>query len=159
MKKIEIMTVLKKYDSVDEMNEPDKLLIADAEKAANLAYAPYSGFKVGVTMRLQTGNQVVGSNQENASFPVGICAERVALANLSSQYPGASIETVAIYAGNISGRQPAAPCGMCRQALYEQELRQQSPIRILLKGNDREIWEIDSVKSLLPLAFSFEHFK
>jgi cytidine deaminase len=159
MKEIEIKSSFKIYSSIDELNDTDKQLLTVAKKTSALAYAPYSQFKVGAVLKLNSGEQVIGSNQENASFPVGICAERVALANLSSLHAESTINTIAIYVNNAAHQQPAAPCGMCRQALYEQETRQQSLIRILLKGNGNEVIEIDSVKTLLPLGFSVTDLK
>ncbi len=154
MKTIKISAEINIYDSIAELNENDKKIIGLATEASDLAYAPYSKFKVGAALQLNNNKTVSGSNQENASFPVGICAERVALANHAMQYPGISIDSIAVYVNNKPSRQPAAPCGMCRQALYEQEVKQKSPIRILLKGNGNEIVAVNSVKDILPLGFS-----
>lgn len=155
MKNIIVSTEIKLYN-IEELNSAEQELINASENAAKLAYAPYSKFKVGAALLLSNGAVVNGSNQENASFPVGICAERVALANHAMQFPNEKIESIAIYANNKANQPPAAPCGMCRQALYEQEAKQKTPIKLLLKGNGNEIVAVNSVKDLLPLAFSGE---
>lgn len=155
MKTVTISAEIKFYNA-EELSNVEQELIEVSENAAQLAYAPYSKFKVGAALLLSNGTMVKGSNQENASFPVGICAERVALANHAMQFPNETIESIAIYADNKTDQPPAAPCGMCRQALYEQESKQKTPIKILLKGNGNEIVAVNSVKDLLPLAFSGE---
>jgi len=153
MKNINITIEIKQL-LLNELTKTEQELIDESVKASQLAYAPYSKFKVGASLKLSNGKIVSGSNQENASFPVGVCAEREALANHAMQYPGTSINSVAIYVNNKPSQPPAAPCGMCRQALYEQEMKQKSPIRILLKGNGNEIVAVNSVKDILPLGFS-----
>jgi cytidine deaminase len=154
MKKVEIQFSYKIYNNIEELSDNDRTLINTAKQASEFAYAPYSNFKVGATILLKNGEIVNGSNQENASFPVGICAERVALANLSLKGHNNIVTAIAVYCNNKNEQMPAAPCGMCRQALYEQEKKQKSPIRILLKGNMDEIIEVNSVNDLLPLGFS-----
>lgn len=153
MQENKIIVDYKVYDSLHELLDADKILLEKAVSAAQLAYAPYSKFQVGAAIALQNGVVVAGSNQENASFPVGICAERVALGNLAMQFPDEIILTIAIYANNKPEKAPAAPCGMCRQALFEKEQLQKQPIRILLKGNGASIIELKSVADVLPLGF------
>ena len=143
MKEITLSLSYKVYGAADELNETDRQLLASAEEASQFAYAPYSHFQVGAALQLADNTEVTGSNQENASFPVGICAERVALSALSSKQKNAVVKSIAIYCNNKPHHPPAAPCGMCRQALLEQETRQQAPIRILLKGNSSEVFEIN----------------
>jgi cytidine deaminase len=153
MNNINISIEIKQLEA-NELTNAEQELVNESVKASQLAYAPYSNFKVGASLRLSNGTIISGSNQENASFPVGICAERVALANHAMQYPNTTIESIAIYVNNKPSQPPAAPCGMCRQALYEQEAKQKTPIRLLLKGNGNEIVAVNSVKDLLPLGFS-----
>lgn len=154
MKQHQIQEYYTTYETIDELSQADKQLLEQAKMAAATAYAPYSGYRVGAALLSLSGMRSTGSNQENASFPVGMCAERVALAAHVSVHPADTILTLAIYVDNHPEQEPAAPCGMCRQMLFEQELRQSAPIRLLLQGNGHTVIEINSVKTLLPLAFS-----
>jgi len=149
------------YDDIDELNENDRLLLNEARNATKKAYAPYSNFYVGAAAKLSNGEIVTGSNQENASFPVGICAERVLLGAASSLYPGTPIETMAVsYQSNIvKSDHPISPCGMCRQALQEFEGRMQKPVRLILGGMEGKIYIIKSASQLLPLAFTSEELE
>jgi cytidine deaminase len=146
------------YDSIDELNKNDQHLLNEARHATGNAYAPYSNFYVGAAAKLSNEKIVLGSNQENASFPVGICAERVLLSSVSSFYPGIPIETLAISYDSkvIKSDHPISPCGMCRQALQEFEGRMEKPIRLILGGMEGKIYIINSVSLLLPLAFTSE---
>ena len=110
----------------------DKELLELAAKAAKNAYAPYSKFKVGAAIRMESGEIVPGSNQENASFPAGICAERTALHAAMTVLPKGEVESIAIVVPQIKGTKPVTPCGICRQALVEQERRQKGPMRLLM---------------------------
>ncbi len=159
MKKTDINITYTSYELLSELDDKAQALLNEAQIASEKAYAPYSNFKVGAALQLSSGEIISGSNQENASFPVGLCAERAALAHLAATNFEKKIDSIAIYVNNSSGQSPAAPCGMCRQALYEQEQKQQSPIKILLKGNADEIIEIASVKDILPLGFSGSDLK
>ena len=148
----------KVYASVDELSGPDAALVQRARKGTEIAYAPYSKFLVSCVVRLKNGTEVLGTNQENASYPVGICAERALLSILGNMYPSEGINLMAIsYNNHTSAMEPIAPCGMCRQALLEYEQRIQHPIKILLTGQTGEIFEISSAKDLLPLAFKAEN--
>lgn len=129
-------------------------LIQEAMDASKLAYAPYSKFKVGAALLLHDEIIILGSNQENASYPAGTCAERVALHNKAMQCPEKKILAIAIYAPSKTNQLPAAPCGICRQVLYEQEVNQQQAIKVFLKGNNSKIIELHSIKDLLPFGFS-----
>jgi cytidine deaminase len=146
------------YDGIDELSEDDRQLLKRAQSAIKTAYAPYSNFFVGAAAKLSNGEIVTGSNQENASFPVGICAERVLLGAASSLYPETPIETLAVsYQSKIvKSDHPISPCGMCRQALQEVEGRMQKPIRLVLSGMQGKIFVIKSASQLLPLAFTNE---
>lgn len=143
------------YDSVDELNEPDARLLKDARKVTANAYAPYSNFNVGAIAKLVNGEMVAGTNQENASYPVGICAERALLASAASLYPNIAIDTLAISYDNTRGEssRPISPCGMCRQALVEYEERNKTPIRLILSGQHGKVFIIESANLLLPLSF------
>lgn len=140
------------------LNEEDVALLQLARKTTKKAYAPYSRFNVACAAKLANGKTVVGSNQENASYPVGICAERALLATVGTQYADEPIVTLAVsyHSQNGSSNRPISPCGMCRQALSEYEKRTGSPIRLLLSGMEGPVYIINTIKDLLPLAFSNE---
>ena len=144
------------YNSIDELSKEDAQLLLEAQAVTINAYAPYSNFHVGAIALLANGKTITGTNQENASYPVGICAERVLLSALSSVYPGVAIETIAIsyQSENIKSDRPITPCGMCRQALVEQENRFQHPIRLLLGGKEGKVFIIPKASLLLPFGFS-----
>ena len=143
------------YGSEQELSPDDLNLLQKARHAREGAYAPYSGFKVGAAVLLESGEMVFGNNQENASFPSGLCAERVAVFQAGARYPGISIKSIAITAtGRVTKLKiPAAPCGNCRQSMLEYETRQGRPIRIIMQGESGVIYECPSVASLLPLGF------
>ena len=149
------------YDNIDELTADDQQLLNTAREVTKKAYAPYSNFHVGAAAKLSNGKIITGSNQENASFPVGICAERVLLSAASSLYPDTSMETLAVsYQSNVvKSDHPISPCGMCRQALQEFELRGGKPIRLILGGMEGKIYVINSATQLLPLAFTSEELK
>lgn len=146
------------YDSSAELNSKDQLLLEQARETTQTAYAPYSNFHVGAVARLVNGQMVRGSNQENASFPVGICAERVLLSAISSLYPGEPVETIAISYNHIDNTSdhPISPCGVCRQSLNEYQVRSNHPIRLVLAGLEGKVYVISNANMLLPLAFSNE---
>ena len=136
--------------SEKELSSSDKKLLAEAKKSANAAYAPYSKFKVGSAVLLESGKIISGNNQENAAYPSGLCAERVALFFASSQNPNAVIKSIAIT--NV-------PCGACRQAILEYETKQKSPVRIIMQKEKNRIFISDGISNLLPLAFSSKELK
>ncbi|MDF4204770.1 cytidine deaminase [Maribacter sp. SA7] len=144
------------YDSFSELNNDNQNLMSAAVKARNRAYAPYSSFNVGASVLLENGEIIEGNNQENASYPSGLCAERVAVFYAGAKYPGMKIKAIAITAASINHEvnEPAAPCGNCRQAISEYEFRQQEPIKILLMGETGSIIECNSLADLLPLGFN-----
>jgi cytidine deaminase len=149
------------YASIDELNADDGALLKQAREITNTAYAPYSKFNVGALALLVNGAQVAGTNQENAAYPVGICAERVLLGSAAVLHPGIAIETIAITYHNTTGGSghPISPCGMCRQALVEFEERTQHPIRLILSGMDGKVLIIHQAGSLLPLSFKGNDLK
>lgn len=142
------------YENKNELTANDQFLVDSAFEATKTAYAPYSDFKVGVAIRTGDLQIVNGSNQENGSFPVGQCAERVALYQLTHGSGRTSIDTIAIAVDNVHQILPASPCGSCRQMLMEYRKFQDTPIRILLastRGN--QIYEVNDISDLLPFAF------
>jgi cytidine deaminase len=143
------------YESAGELKDEDRTLLIQAKKAAETAYAPYSQFKVGAAALLTNGSTVMGSNQENASFPAGLCAERVLMSALSSRYPDLKATCIAIsYLCHQGSDHPITPCGICRQTLLEFEQRWESPIRLVLGGLQGQVFIIASAQLLLPLAFT-----
>ena len=153
MKDLKITAVIKIYQ-FDELNEADQLLVSAAKEATKQSYAPYSKFSVGAAARLNNGIVVTGSNQENAAYPSGICAERTTLFYANSQYPDQPVETLAVAARTVKDfiDKPIPPCGACRQVMLETEVRFKQPFRILLCGKN-EIYEINRTGDLLPLSF------
>ena len=144
------------YASADELPGADVLLVKEARAVTANAYAPYSHFHVGAAALLVNGQKVQGTNQENASFPAGICAERVLLSTAASLYPGVGIDTLAISYHNHNGtsEQPISPCGICRQSLLEMEERTHQPIRLILTGQEGKVYVIPRAALLLPLSFT-----
>ena len=152
MKDLTITSVIKVYE-YDELNDTDRALLDDAIEATRRSYAPYSHFSVGAAALL--ANVVVtGTNQENAAYPSGLCAERTTLFYANSQYPDQAVVTLAIAARTEKDfiDTPIPPCGACRQVILETEKRYKQPIRILLYGK-KCIYEVQSIGHLLPLSF------
>ncbi|MGE5521677.1 MAG: cytidine deaminase [Candidatus Dadabacteria bacterium] len=149
------------YDSIDELPADEQQLLQKAREVTENAYAPYSNFQVGAIAKLANGETVPGSNQENASFPVGLCAERVLLGTISSLYPKVAVETIAISykSHNQKSDHPISPCGMCRQALQEYEGRMNHPVQLILGGMTGPVYVIESASKLLPLAFTSEELR
>ncbi len=143
------------YDSLLEMSNLDQKLLQAAKAGLQNAYAPYSGFQVSAALLVENGALIVGANQENAAYPMCLCAERVALGAAHAQYPGLAIKTIAITVRHEQKpvARPAAPCGACRQVLCETEFRFGSPIEVILQGETGEILKFYSAKALLPLSF------
>ncbi len=154
MRNKEIRINFQEYDTLEELPETDRELVETARQAAGKAYAPYSRFNVGAALLLANGEVIEGNNQENADFTDGLCAERVALFYAHSRYPDVPVVTLAVSAQNHNGpvKEPAQPCGSCRQVMVETEVRFQKPIRIILDGSEG-IHVLDGAESLLPLAF------
>jgi cytidine deaminase len=148
------------YDRTEELNPDDRELIFAARESAINAYAPYSKFRVGAAVRLESGIIVRGSNVENAAFPSGICAERNALSNSISNHSNDKPVSIAIAALKEDGltEEPVPPCGNCRQVIAEEELRTGNQIRILLSGKNKTL-VIESIRSLLPLQFNKKNLK
>jgi len=154
--KIEINTSFEIEQDIKALSNKEQSLIHAAKEAAQMAYAPYSNFKVGAAVLLENGEIVKGNNQENAAYPNGMCAERVALFNASSNFPDEAIIGLALtidYADkNI--KEPVFPCGGCRQTILEYEDKWKQAFKIYVLGPNNEIVIIDSIKDILPLSFS-----
>lgn len=156
MKKYQQQFEYEVYDDLTTLPAADAALLQTAREVTKHAYAPYSHFRVGAAIRLVNGEIITGTNQENASFPVGICAERVALSTAASLYPEVAINTIAISYHNLEGESnsPISPCGICRQTLTEYEQRLHRPIRLVLGGLQGKVFVLQTASHLLPLSFS-----
>jgi len=154
--KLEILHSFESYESRSELESIDQELLESAAMALKNAYAPYSKFKVGAAIRLENGIIVNGTNQENAAYPSGLCAERVAVFYASSQYPSQRIVSIAItvVSDNKVIEKPVSPCGACRQSLLEYEVKFNYPIRLIMSGEKGKVIISPSVLNLLPLAFN-----
>ncbi|MCH9660244.1 MAG: cytidine deaminase [Bacteroidetes bacterium] len=154
-KQLKIEAELTVYDTVDELPLEIQDLMNKAQQARNDAYAPYSSFKVGAAILLENGNVVIGNNQENAAFPSGLCAERVAAFQAGALYPKVAFKVIALTAGSLKQQTttPIPPCGACRQSLAEYEVRQETNIPIYFMGETGKVVRAASVKDLLPLIF------
>jgi len=139
----------------NELSPEDLRLVELAKEATSRSYAKYSHFHVGAALRLQNGEEVIGCNQENAAFPVSLCAERTALFSAGAQYPNQPVVALAVAAKNKDGMlaTPVSPCGSCRQAMIETEQRSGRPLRILLYGEEC-IYVMEGIKHLMPLSFT-----
>ena len=155
MKIVQLITEIKEFDAISELNSSDRKLFKAALDATNLSYSPYSKFKVGAALLLENGEIIIGSNQENASYSLCLCAEQVALHRAANQYPGIKIKTIAVTAlnNNEAISKPAPPCGACRQVLSEYEHRQTENIRIILGNSTGKCIVLESANDLLPLHF------
>ena len=154
MRTREIKIAYQEFDRLEELSSSDQKLVEAARHASKNAYAPYSHFHVGAALLLENGEIIQGNNQENADFTDGLCAERVALFYAHAKFPNVPVVAIAVSAKNHNGpvKEPAQPCGSCRQVMVETEVRFQKPIRIILDGREC-IHVLDGADSLLPLAF------
>jgi cytidine deaminase len=155
MKEITITTQFKVFDSTTDLPNDVQNLMEQAVAIRKNAYAPYSKFRVGVALVLDNGKIVTGSNQENAAYPSGLCAERVAIFYAGSIYPDAKVLKMAITAASDTNQTtaPIPPCGSCRQSIAEYEIRQETPIEIYFMGEIGTIYKSESLKNLLPFMF------
>lgn len=160
MKTISLTTEVEVYQDAEELSFFDQKLIQAAKDICTQAYAPYSEFNVGAAILLNNGEIITGNNQENAAYPSGLCAERVAMFYANAQYPNEGIKAIAIIAMNEDGiiENPVAPCGACRQVLLESEIRFKQNYEVILVGQSA-INKLKSSKDLLPLSFSGEGIK
>jgi cytidine deaminase len=155
MEELKIDLTFKVFKNQSGLDGNISKLIDAARSAADKAYAPYSKFHVGAAVLLEDNTTVAGNNQENAAYPSGLCAERVAVFSASAMNPGKRIKAIAVYAygENNSYVEPVTPCGSCRQALLEYENKQDAKIPVYMAGKNGKIIHADSIGALLPLAF------
>ncbi|MCD4835046.1 MAG: cytidine deaminase [Bacteroidales bacterium] len=160
MNKREIKSFLIDYNSPAELDEKYQELIQKAKEAAQKAYAPYSKFKVGAAVLLENNEIIQGNNQENAAYPSGLCAERVAIFYANSKYPNVPIKAIAVTANTDDGfiKEPIPPCGSCLQVMLESEVRYENSIQVILYGENK-ITKADSIKQFLPVNFNKDMLK
>lgn len=155
MKKFELLSTFTVYPELNQLPNDVKDLMLKAIEIRKKAYAPYSKFKVGTAVLLDNNEVIVGSNQENAAYPSGLCAERVAIFQAGTLFPANEILKIAISATSDLKpvNNPIPPCGACRQSIAEYEIKQKTPIEIYFMGESGEIYKSDSLSNLLPLSF------
>lgn len=155
MKEITISTSFLEYENLEELDGSSQKMMQLAIDARKKAYAPYSKFTVGCSILLDNGKVVEGSNQENAAYPSGLCAERVAIFYAGSNYPEAKVLKLFISASPVDKDldQPIPPCGSCRQSIAEYEIKQEQDIEIYFMGSKGKIYKSDSLKNILPFMF------
>ena len=155
MKEINTGTSAFIFQDINELSDVDKNLMQAAIKASRNAYAPYSGFSVGAALLMEDDSIIIGNNQENAAYPSGMCAERVAIWKAGSSYPNKKVKKIAITAvsSNKQLDKPVGPCGACRQTLLEYEVNQKEDMEILFMGEIGNVVKANSIASLLPFSF------
>lgn len=159
MKKQKIEIQLDVFESVSELPTDIQELMDKAQQARKNAYAPYSHFQVGAAIQLSSGEMTIGNNQENAAYPSGLCAERVAIFHSGALFPNEGIKAMAISASSSKQilTEPIGPCGACRQSMAEYEQKQKSPIAVYFMGETGKIVKVASVMDLLPLGFDAKY--
>ncbi len=159
MSKKKIITEYTVYESINDLPDIIKKLMFQAQEARKKAYAPYSNFLVGAAILLENHIVVSGNNQENSSYPSGLCAERTAIYAAGANYPDQKILQIAIAAGPKAKQnlQPVPPCGACRQAMAEYEQKQKEPIGVYFMGTEGQVYYVESLLQLLPLAFDKDY--
>lgn len=155
MKKQQFISDFVVYDDENELEPKDLALLRQAHEAVDNSYAPYSKFHVGAAVRLANGAVVKGNNIENAAYPSGLCAERVALFAAQAQYPDVPIEAIALTAQSEHSEvnEPIAPCGACRQVMVEAEQRSKRPLRIICQGHTGPVMVFEGIETLMPFIF------
>ncbi len=150
----EIKITYSEYSSIDELPAQDRLVAEAAISATASSYAPYSGFNVGAAVMLEDGEIITGSNQENAAYPSGLCAERTAMFYAGAHRPDKAMVKIAIAGGQngVLCSDPATPCGACRQVMAQYQARGGRPMEVILVGGER-IWKFSKVDDILPLIF------
>lgn len=146
------------YSHIEDLDSESKYLVHKAKEATQHAYAPYSKFQVGAALILEDGTVITGTNQENASYPLCMCAERVALYAAASQYPDQKIVKLAVAAHKKNHKElaHATCCGACRQVMLEFEQRQKKRIEVIMLGSDEKWIKCNSAASLMPFSFMLE---
>lgn len=160
MKKITVTTTIYEYNSIDDFCKEEQELIKKCKESVKNAYAPYSKFNVGASVLLANGKIISGSNQENAAYPSGLCAERVAIFYANSKYPNVAVKALAVtaFTKNQYIENTVPPCGSCRQVIIETEKRFRTPIKIILVSRNK-ISVVENAKELLPLNFNENFLK
>jgi cytidine deaminase len=161
MKRIEKTSIVDVFESEKELTAADRTLLQMAANNARQAYAPYSAFHVGCALVLANGEFITGSNQENMAYPSGLCAERVAVFYAGAKFPGVAIDTIAIsaYSEKFEVNEPVTSCGACLQSMSEYEMRQETPIRFILRGQTGKIYIAQGVSQFLPFMFKQDKLK
>lgn len=161
MSEIRRESILKRYTDINELNETDRMLLAEARKAVATSYAPYSNFHVGCALQLNNGVIVKGSNQENIAYPSGLCAERVAIFSAGATYPNEAVKTMAITvkADKFKVTEPIMSCGACLQSMSEYEIRFKQPMRVILQGETGDIYIAEGLKNFMPFMFWSDELK
>ena len=154
MRTVKLDITYTEYSSIEEMDPKDQALVKEAIKAQEGSYAPYSKFNVGAAVLLEDGTVVRGSNQENAAYPSGLCAERTAMFAASANHPGKAMVSIAIVGGfdHRVATTPCSPCGACRQVMAEYQTLYGNPMRIIMFGTEKT-WVFDRVDDILPFIF------
>lgn len=149
------------FTNIQDLPKDEQELLEEAREAMQTSYSPYSQFRVGAAVQLKNGDIVTGSNQENASYPQGMCAERNALFAAGSQGKGDQIAKIAtIGTGHKEETtHPISSCGGCRQVIAEYQHRSKNPLVLLFSGNTGEIYRFVGAESLLPFAFQPDDLK
>ncbi len=159
--KLSVTTEFEVYGSENDLNSHEQSLLKKAQLSMKNAYAPYSNFLVGAAILLENGEIVVGNNQENAAYPSGLCAERVAIFHASAIHPGVPVTAIAVCckaSGSVI-ETPVPPCGACRQVIAEYETKYDSPIRIIMQGEKGKVYASNNIEALLPLMFNRKYLK
>ena len=161
MNKKELKIEFLEYNSENELSAKEQELLIRARSIADSAYAPYSQFYVGAALLLKNGEIITGNNQENVAYPSGLCAERVAIYAAGAHFPEVAIEAIAVTCKSktFHVNEPLSPCGACRQAIAEYEMRYKSNIKIILAGETGKIRVVKSISDLLPFMFKAEELK
>ncbi len=161
MKIRNIKIEIEEYENTDSLPKQDREMLTSATQAIDGSYAPYSEFHVGAAALLDNGELILGSNQENAAYPSGLCAERVTLFYAKSQFPDAVVKTLAVTAkaDHYEIDHPITPCGACRQVIAEVQNRQEEKIRVIMKGETGKVQVVNGIEHLLPLMFREEKLK
>ncbi len=160
-KKLSISSEFEVYDSEKDLSAQENMLLQKAKEALKNAYAPYSNFLVGAAVLLENGEICIGNNQENAAYPSGLCAERVAIFHASAIHNSVAVKTIAICCKSLNAviDGPVTPCGACRQVIAEYETKYSKPIRIIMQGEKGNVYAANGIESLLPLMFNRKYLK
>lgn len=159
--KLSVTAEFEVYESENDLISEENSLLQKAQMSMKNAYAPYSNFLVGAAILLENGEIVIGNNQENAAYPSGLCAERVAIFHASAIHPGIPVKVIAICCkapGSVL-ETPVPPCGACRQVIAEYETKYNKHIRIIMQGEKGKVYAAKSIESLLPLMFNSKYLK